>query len=620
MEAHDLFLHSHLCFEINNYISMVLDSARLCGSFLHRSHLDKERPNLLFSSDIPGKIATCVAELHLYHGGKTSRRVDLLRRISCFDVILELNALLLRNPSLTPSELVRRNLVFVAKSKAREHANPAMAGFAGFPEVWQAVLGMKKANEIFVVSLRLNIDEFTIDLANVDDISLTFHDNDDYQSLLLCGGSALESVKAYVCRKLLLEIKTNTDISIDITRSSTILQDLPVAEPNAHIEDIYNPATLGVDKIGLFDSTLDGTDVSQLIDKQLVFVDDPEFDSSSDDEFRVLLSDDSGKCTANEDDEYDMAHLPCGPLLNILDVDLQTSTSTLEPTLEPTLDPPVDLNLPGLNSLGELNPGLNPDLNPEGLNRDLNPLVGPSGDLNPPVGPSGDLNPPVRLDAPAVIDAPAALDAPIALNDPVALASLVGLDAPVVLDAPAILHPAGASSSESPLVANQEPRYSDEAVCEKDEDDSFVTELENLRHNHFTLNRVASTPAAPTLSIHTNDAYVADDALDPPLSLSSVASPISGELQRSASEAPLRKKSSFAFVSHDDNQDLEYAFRDKSSTVPQFIKRDKKFKFIKVGKVQKFVNMFEEKVDSRPSSNAASRVGTRPPSPLKAER
>lgn len=45
----------------------------------------------------------------------------------------------------------------------------------------------------------------------------------------------------------------------------------------------------------------------------------------------------------------------------------------------------------------------------------------------------------------------------------------------------------------------------------------------------------------------------------------------------------------------DEASGLEYAFRDRSPTVPSYIRQDKKFKFIKVGKVQKFVNLFEEK-------------------------
>ena len=67
-------------------------------------------------------------------------------------------------------------------------------------------------------------------------------------------------------------------------------------------------------------------------------------------------------------------------------------------------------------------------------------------------------------------------------------------------------------------------------------------------------------------------------------------------------------------ISTDENYGLEYAFRDKSPTVPSYIKQDKKFKFIKVGKVQKFVNLFEEQA---PASTPTSRFTSRTGSPLR---
>ncbi|CAK9438783.1 uncharacterized protein LODBEIA_P30070 [Lodderomyces beijingensis] len=75
---------------------------------------------------------------------------------------------------------------------------------------------------------------------------------------------------------------------------------------------------------------------------------------------------------------------------------------------------------------------------------------------------------------------------------------------------------------------------------------------------------------------------------------------------------------SLSLIDKDEKFGLEYAFN--ASDVPSFIKQDKKFKFIKVGKVQKFVDLFEKKQeteeDSRASSANGSRVNTRPGSPL----
>lgn len=128
-------------------------------------------------------------------------------------------------------------------------------------------------------------------------------------------------------------------------------------------------------------------------------------------------------------------------------------------------------------------------------------------------------------------------------------------------------------------------------IEECDKNDSFVSDVNNLRHNE--------APKEHTLT----SAATIDDMV--PLaktsSVSSYASPKkSDNLSRKTSTA------SFSMVDYQD-EDLSFAFQDKSN-VPLYIKDNKKFKFIKVGKVQKFVNMFEDKVvnDSQPSSRSLS--------------
>ncbi|KAI5966143.1 CTA9 [Candida pseudojiufengensis] len=51
---------------------------------------------------------------------------------------------------------------------------------------------------------------------------------------------------------------------------------------------------------------------------------------------------------------------------------------------------------------------------------------------------------------------------------------------------------------------------------------------------------------------------------------------------------------SVSMINTDEKYGLEYAYNSDSSTIPTYIKQNKKFKFIKVGKVQKFVDLFEE--------------------------
>ncbi|RLV92714.1 hypothetical protein JA1_003025 [Spathaspora sp. JA1] len=69
----------------------------------------------------------------------------------------------------------------------------------------------------------------------------------------------------------------------------------------------------------------------------------------------------------------------------------------------------------------------------------------------------------------------------------------------------------------------------------------------------------------------------------------------------------ISSKPSFTMINLDqDDTGLEYAFR-SSTDVPKYIKNDRKFKFIKVGKVQKYVNLFEEQQTSTPTSRLTSR-------------
>ncbi|EMG46638.1 hypothetical protein G210_3106 [Candida maltosa Xu316] len=71
--------------------------------------------------------------------------------------------------------------------------------------------------------------------------------------------------------------------------------------------------------------------------------------------------------------------------------------------------------------------------------------------------------------------------------------------------------------------------------------------------------------------------------------------------------------SNFSMIS-DEKYGLEYAYNSDHSNVPSFIKDNKKFKFIKVGKVQKFVNLFEEHQQKEKDSAMNSRINSRKPS------
>lgn len=193
------------------------------------------------------------------------------------------------------------------------------------------------------------------------------------------------------------------------------------------------------------------------------------------------------------------------------------------------------------------------------------------------------------------------------------------------------------------------------------EDDEFLTELDNLRHNEHSpginnnddeevlaidhlnlesesilaediaevdcdLDDISSPKRSPETSSRVKTGISKFDlpsylpALQPPIEILRKPTPPDGYVLPPSNPPslppPPSKMHSQVFISprrgrelskksltgtfstiHDEDtaSELEYAFRDRSPTVPSYIKQNKKFKFIKVGKVQKFVHLFEEK-------------------------
>lgn len=467
-------------------------------SFYHHRNpaKDRDRPNFIFLSDIPQKITECVSSLHLFLVATKRKVVNLAASVQSFEITLELNGLLLRNSNLTPSELIRKNHIFVARTKV-PLAHP-FRSVTQFPEVWQSILAMRTAHETFVVNFSLNIASFTIDMANNNEIALVFEEDASFEALHNCDPLVILYVKTYVRKKLISELNKLKDFTVHITNPATILQTLPPVENTSDLEDVYS--SINLDPNQLVDVSLSDIDVSYRIEKQLIFSEDTDFDAS-DEELRILPSDDSAKGTLHEDDELDRLFsrdsLPCIDLAAILELDTQESDSRSVINLMNNLD------------IGELD-----SQTPE----------------------------------------PEKLAAPFQELSKVSLAD------------------------------------SCDGFQEKSEDelDEVVGELD-------------LSPVRPQRPVFSS---------------------------QSEMHASLPKKPSLSFVDHDEKHGLEYAFRNLSPEIPKYIKEDKKFKFIKIGKVQKFVNMFEEHKDepkeaggsmtgSRAGSRVGSRVGTRPASPTK---
>lgn len=612
---------------------------------------DPEKPNLLFSSNIPAKIAACVAEMHLFAGGTTSRLVELAPSIATFDLVLELNAVVTRDPSLGPSQLVRRNQVFVAKSGARASglasgkSEPHSRGqncFPSAPEFWSAVLA--KNNDLFVVSTHLVVESLTVDLADPTQVQIEF---DHASAELVTHAGVIGTIKAYIQRKLVAELRNNSNLPSDISNSLTILQELPVAEhaPMRRFPPLRSASAL-------FDTSLD-----EFGHKLLVFEDD--FDVSGD-EVRVLHSDDSGKCTAEEDDDSFDARVPFlqEPIElgfkesnGNTEADAETRASTgaqarVITDLATNRDTSNGFNTSDTSNSKDIPTGLSisdDSSTTDGLSTDtLNILntTNSTDSADPPsyaskrrftatssvtnISSTKDSKPNGDTNASDAQDNREGDMASQPLRQPLSdtLASHIPMSESLRQSSDNTL----TDQRESPTTARH--LHIDLSYNQPSTDNLHIESTDSIS-THMSI----PTPVSPRSHVETSTqanspiTHVAESHFEkiPPLQPS-----FTGEFTPIPSGSPIRLplrvnhdtlprgggKSSFSMITTEDNFGLEYAFRDKSSEVPSFIKQDKKFKFIKVGKVQKFVHMFEEKVEE-PSSNVGSRNPTRPASPFK---
>lgn len=572
----------------------MLDPGLVCH---RRPHvIDPQKPNVIFSSNIPLRVANCVAEMHLFLGGKTSRLVEVAPSVGELEVVIEVNSLLQRNWALTPFQLVRRNLVFVAKSKTPSktsrigHGSPEGQDAAGFSGVWKDVLAHKHPSEVFVASFRLALDTLTIDLANAKNMTIEFHHDELFELLAMCDGVVAE-ISGYLRQCLLAELKNNTDISTDIASSSTILQELPFNELASLIRQVQSRNLFGLDSTSFIDTTVEGMD--SLIEKQDVVFEDDDFDVSGDD-IKILHSDDSGKCTANEDDED---HGRASRINSISHDDIQ---ELMKSDIENIGNEVIKEQSNGRHEIVKHGSDTNKGVLGTSSNQDVNIIDGINKDTS-------------------------------GLNN--------------------------RSQKSGGQGANWDinTQTSEDMALEEDNDTKF-SDFHNLRNNGRSENNKSHSLNDPELSYeveefniddYTPEHYEEDDfqralpTKSAPMILnesSPLASPVQHvqttlmtpigpghamSRQTSTPEMQIRKKSSFAYISSDDNSGLQFAFRDTSEDVPSFIKENKKFKFIKVGKVQKFVSLFEEQMDKDGSAasgnNVGSRVSTRPGSPLKTD-
>lgn len=453
---------------------------------------DLDKPNFIFTSDIPKNIIN-IASKYLLLGDKTTELTDMTRfyhPMLEFNINIELNTLLARNRDLRPSDLIKENLITLAKTKDR-CSTSIESLLTAVPKAPGLTINPYKFmnNEVFIVNLTLKVLDFIICMNEETNVIIDFLKDENYGMLLLSDEQLIDQVENYIKATLIKELKGQRTLdSKDESRSINI-------DHNGYLADITD-VPIGVQ------------DVSINNGKSFVYDDDYE---SSFEELLLLRSNDT-RSTTNEEgnDEYE----------------IKTESILME--------------------------------NDEDNN---------------------------------------------------IFRTKIGL-----------------STSKTNKQIN--------TIKEEEYEDTFIEDMNNLRHNEFFIrsdNLQESTKNSSVtpdpIPLDTETQYRSrqnTSLLKSPVQLTEqmLESPKSSTRQLSlASMSPKHKSvsrrtstASFSMINYEDtNSDLEYAFRNKSSTVPTYIKLDKKFKFIKVGKVQKFVNLFEEKLDLASNSTPS----TRPTSPLK---
>mmetsp|Transcript_8051 Transcript_8051/g.9909 ORF Transcript_8051/g.9909 Transcript_8051/m.9909 type:complete len:481 (+) Transcript_8051:60-1502(+) len=459
--------------------------------FKLQAEYDFDKPNFIFTSDIHKTIINIVSKYLLIgeNGGELTDMTQFYHPMLEFNVNIELNTLLARNRDLMPSDLIKENLITLAKTKDRCSTNIESL-LTTVPKTQPLNINPYQfmSNEVFIVNLTLKVLDFIICTKENTDVIIDFLKDENYGILILSDQQLVDQIENYIKATFIKELKEQQTLDPRVESREINIAD------NSYLADITDVP------MGIQDDSINNG-------KSFIYDDDYE---SSFEELLLLRSNDT-RSTANEEgnDEYE----------------IKTQSILME-------------------------------------------------------------------------------------ND----------------DENNVFRNNGPSISKT----NKQINTIKEEECE----DTFIEDINNLRHNEYfirsdnlqesTKNARAIPESTPVHSETQNKHKQNTSLLKSPAQLTeqNLESPKSTTRRLSVISLSPKHKSvsrrtstaSFSMINYEDtNPDLEYAFRDKSSTVPTYIKLDKKFKFIKVGKVQKFVNLFEEKLDLASNSTPS----TRATSPLK---
>ncbi|KAI5955709.1 CTA9 [Candida jiufengensis] len=146
------------------------------------------------------------------------------------------------------------------------------------------------------------------------------------------------------------------------------------------------------------------------------------------------------------------------------------------------------------------------------------------------------------------------------------------------------------SSRQSPITPTDLHIHLDDLIEvsfeENDDDDNYFDDVE-IRNSPKKL--ISSSPIKDSQSYKFEFTDPKESKLTNQHSLQSFS-----PTKERKSISRMSSSHSVSMINTDEKYGLEYAYNSDSSVVPTYIKQNKKFKFIKVGKVQKFVDLFED--------------------------
>lgn len=183
------------------------------------SSKDIYKPNFIFSSDI----AEVINKLIEVNDQITDSHYDLTDHLNIeFTINVELNMLVSRNKDLKPSDLIKDNLIFLAKLD--ESVIPLnFLNHLILPEDSRKInINPKKIinNEIFIVTLTLKVLKFLINNLMIQTIE--FLKDENFSILLLCDCSLIDNIEEYIKKMFVLETLKSRPCLVD--SNSTVVE------------------------------------------------------------------------------------------------------------------------------------------------------------------------------------------------------------------------------------------------------------------------------------------------------------------------------------------------------------------------------------------------------------